>query len=393
MKMLLHSLLACSKCRPRTVGVFAVLAGSAAVFMLSGMIRIHTANSDLGAPEDTVIRTHSPSVQTVRPQRRTLTRKLTIPGNVAPWYQATLYAKVPGYLKWIGFDKGDEVKQGQLLAVIDAPEIEEQYQQASAEFAIKDLTYRRLHNVWKVDPDVIAKQDVDTAQAAADAARHVRDSRRTYLGYTKVAAPFAGTITARFADPGALIQAATGSASQATPLFTVMDLERVRVYASVPQESASFVRPGTKVILTDGDRPATAIETEVTRTTEVLDPTTRTLLIEIDVPNPQHLLQPGRYLHVTLYLREINGALAVPPAAINSSPAGRPATVFVVDEGTVKVVPIKTGIDDGRWIEVVEGLAGDEDIIVTGKLGLAHGQAVVASKYDLPEGKFSSQRF
>lgn len=392
MRPFLHTLVAHTKGRPRTVALAALLAGSAAVVVLSGMMRIHTADQDATGAMATPSVNHRLSVQTIRPQRRAMTRRLTIPGNVAPWYQATLYAKVPGYLKWIGFDKGDQVEQGQLLAVIDAPEIEEQFHQASSEFAIKDLTYRRLHNVWKVDPDVIAKQDVDTAQAAADAARHVRDSRRTYLGYTKVTAPFAGTITARFADPGALIQAATGSARQATPLFTVMDLDRVRVYASVPQESAKFVMPGTKAILTDSDRPATSIETEVTRSTEVLDPTTRTLLIEIDVPNPQHLLQPGRYLQVTLCLSENDDALVVPPAAINRSPTEGP-TVFVVDEGTVKVVPVETGIDDGRWIEVVEGLAGDEDIIVTGKAGLAHGQAVVASTYDLPEGKFSSQKF
>ncbi len=96
-------------------------------------------------------------VQVLKPQRRDLAQTLSLPANVSPWYQATLYAKVPGYLKWVGFDKGDQVKKGQLLAVIDAPEVEEQYRQAQADYKIKKVTYQRLASVWKENPDVIAK--------------------------------------------------------------------------------------------------------------------------------------------------------------------------------------------------------------------------------------------
>jgi len=109
-------------------------------------------------------------VQTLVPDRRDLAKTLSLPANVSPWAQATLYAKVPGYLKWMGADKGDQVKPGQLLAVIDAPEIEQQYKQAEADYRIKHVTYERLHRAWKENPDVVAKQDVDVAESAAKAA-------------------------------------------------------------------------------------------------------------------------------------------------------------------------------------------------------------------------------
>jgi multidrug efflux pump subunit AcrA (membrane-fusion protein) len=182
-------------------------------------------------------------VQVMKPQRRDMVHTLTLPANISPWYQATLFGKVSGYLKWVGVDKGDLVRKGQLLAVIEAPEIEDHYKQAVADYSIKKLTHERYLGVWNDNPDVIAKQDVDVAAAAAQGAKHLRDSRRTMLEYTRVTAPFAGIITARFADPGALIQAATGSATQAVPLFTIMDIETVRVYISVPQERHDWLSP------------------------------------------------------------------------------------------------------------------------------------------------------
>jgi RND family efflux transporter MFP subunit len=333
------------------------------------------------------------SVQVIKPQRRDIAQTLTLPANISPWYQATLYAKVSGYLKWIGFDKGDTVKKGQLLAVIDAPEIKDQFEQAEADYQIKRITYERLHNVWKEDPDVIAKQDVDVAQAAAEGAKHLRDSRRTLLEYTKVYAPFSGVITARFADPGAMIQAATGSATQTAPLFTIMDLDTVRVYVSVPQEAALLAKPGVPAVLTVKEARGKEFRGSITRTTEALDPATRTLLVEIDMPNKERLLQPGTFVTTTLYLQQHAGTLAVPPAAIAAGGTNKGRFLFVVEQGKARLVPIKTGLDDGVWVQVVEGLSGNEDIVVVGKAGLADGVAVKASTYSLPAGKPSSQRY
>lgn len=333
-------------------------------------------------------------VQVLKPQRRDLARTLSLPANISPWYRATLYAKVSGYLKWIGFDKGDEVRKGQVLAVIDAPEVQDEYEQAESDYAIKKLTYERLLSVWKENPDVIAKQDVDVAAAGAEGAKQLMERRRTFLEYTKITAPFAGTITARFADPGTLIQSAMSSSTQANPLFTLMDLDTVRVYVSVPQESAMLAQPGVPVVLAVKEMPGLELKGSITRTTEALDPATRTLLVEIDMPNKDHHLQPGTFINATLFLERRQNALTVPPSAIEPATNNNGSkSLFLVENGKVRRVPIKTGIDDGGWVEVTEGLTGNEDVIVVGKNNLAEGQAVTASPYTLPSGTPAKQKY
>jgi membrane fusion protein (multidrug efflux system) len=331
------------------------------------------------------------SVQVVRPERRDISKTLSLPANVAPWAQATLYAKVSGYLTSMEVDKGDRVQKGQLLAVIDAPEIREQYEQAEAQYVIKQVTARRLSNVWKDNADVIAKQDVDVAEAEAIAARHMADSRRTMLGYTKVYAPFSGVITGRFADPGALIQSATNSATQTAPLFTIMDLDKVRVYASVPQEAAAYARAGTEAAVTLKEAPDKEIVTAITRTTRSLDPATRTLLIEIDLPNKDQQFQPGMFVNAKLYLEKHTNAVTVPTAALVTGQPG--PLVLVVENGTVHRVPIKIGLDDGVVVEVLEGLTGNEEVVVVGKAGLAEGARVKASSYNFPIGTPAKQKY
>lgn len=331
-------------------------------------------------------------VQVVTVQRRDISQMLTLPANISPWVQATLYGKVSGYVKWIGVDKGDVVKKGQLLAVMDAPEIEDQYKQAESDYEIKKVTYDRYLSVWQDNHDIIAKQDVDVAKAAAESAKHLRDSRRNLLEYTKVIAPFDGVITARFADPGALIQAATGSSTQAAPLFTIMDMNTVRVYVNVPQEAAHLAKPGQAATLTARELPGEEIRASITRTTEALDPATRTLLVEIDVPNKERRLQPGMFVTAAISLRHHPNALAIPPAAIAPSKNGKEQAVFVVESGKARLVPVKTGIDDGVWVEVVEGLTGGEEVVVVGKAGLSDGQPVQASPYNLPSGKPAKQK-
>ncbi len=332
------------------------------------------------------------SVQIVKPQRRDIVKTLSLPANISPWAQATLYAKVSGYLTSMEADKGDAVKKGQLLAVIDAPEIKEHYQQAEAQHAIKQLTAARLSNVWRENPDVIAKQDVDVAEAEAKAARYMADNRRTMLGYTKVYAPFSGVITARFADPGALIQSATTSATQTAPLFTIMDLDTVRIYASVPQEAAGLAKPGTPVLLSRKEAPDEEMHAVITRTTQSLDPATRTLLVEIDQPNKDRQLQPGMFINAKLFLHNHPNALTLPTSAIMPGPAGQQSSVLIVERNSVRRVPIKVGLDDGIWMEVLEGLTGDEDVVVVGKSGLADGTPVKASPYNFPAGTPAKQK-
>jgi RND family efflux transporter MFP subunit len=332
-----------------------------------------------------------PEVQVVKPIRRDLVATLRIPATVSPFHQTTLYSKVPGFLKTVLVDKGDAVKAGQVLAVIDYPELQERYQQARTELAIKKVTYERLFNVWKENPDVIAKQEVDVAEAAYQGAKHALEQVATMLDYTKVRAPYNGFVTARFVDPGALIQAATSSATQAVPLFTIMDAAVLRFYVNVPQEDAPYIKKGTPATIEIKDAAGKTIEAAVTRSTLVLDPGTRTMLVEIDVPNPGLSLSPGMFAEVTLALRQQPKALVIPPAALISETNSK--AIFVIDGGQAKKVPVKTGIDDGVWVEVVSGLKGDEDVVVVGKSRLADGMRVKASAYNLPAGKPGSQKY
>ncbi|MGQ0812420.1 MAG: efflux RND transporter periplasmic adaptor subunit [Nitrospiraceae bacterium] len=331
-------------------------------------------------------------VQVANPIRREITYSITLPANVAPHYQATLYAKVSGYLKWIGPDKGDWVKKDQVVAIIDAPEVEEQYHQALADYKIKKITFERLAKVLKESPDVIAKQDVDVAEAAYEGARHQMEQREVLRNYTKVRTPFAGVITARFVDPGALIQIATTSATGAIPLFTLMDIETVRVYTNVPQEDAPLVKPGiTEALLVVQELPGRQFKGTVTRTTFALDPSTRSLLVETDLPNPDRVLQPGTFGEITLHLRKQPTALVIPPGTIMTT--GKVKSVFIIEQSHARRVTIQTGITDGRWVEVTEGLSGSEDVVVVGRTKLIEGSPVQAAPYNLPEGTPSTQRF
>jgi RND family efflux transporter MFP subunit len=331
-------------------------------------------------------------VQVTKPTRRDLTYQVTLPGNISPLYQTTLYAKVSGYLKWIGPDKGDAVKKDQVLAIIDAPEVEEQYHQALSDYHIKKLTFDRLAKVWKESPDVIAKQDVDVAEATSQGAKHLVEQRAALRDYTKVRAPYAGIITARFADPGALIQIATASSAGAIPLFTIMDLDTVRVYANVPQDDSPWVIPGkTKATVDVKGLEGRAFTGTVTRSTLALDPSTRSLLVEIDLPNPDHALRPGTFVELSLGLREIPDALVLPPQAVISGPKGK--SVFIIEGGRAKSAPVQTGISDGRWMQITSGLSGDEDVVVVGKGKLLEGSPVTPAPFNLPEGKSAVQKF
>jgi membrane fusion protein (multidrug efflux system) len=331
-------------------------------------------------------------VQVAKPLRQNLAYTIALPANISPLYQTTLYAKVSGYLKWIGPDKGDHVKKDQIVAIIDAPEVEEQYQQAVADYKIRKITFERLDKVWKESPDVIAKQDVDVAEAAYEGAKNLMQQRAVLRDYTKVRAPYDGTITARFADPGALIQVATSSATAAIPLFTIMDLNTVRVYANVPQDDSPWIEPGkTRATVTVRELPDRSFSGTITRSTLALDPSTRSLLVEVDLSNTDHALRPGTYAQLAINLREIPNALLLPPQAVNTGPKGK--FVFIVEQGKAKFVPIQTGITDGTWIEISDGLQGQEDVVVVGKRTLSDGSAVQTSPFKLPEAKPSQQKF
>ena len=354
-------------------------------------------------------------VQVVHPARKDMARTLTVPANISPLYQTTLYARVPGYLKWIGVDKGDPISEGQLLAIIEAPEIVDQYRRAESDYRIKRLTYKRLLGVWQENPDVIAKQDVDVARAAAEEAQHIRDTQKALLDYTKVYAPFSGYVTARFVDPGAMVQMATKTATQATPLLTLMDVNTLRIYLNVPQELALFTKPGVPVSVEAAELAGRTLHGKVVRTTRALQASTRTILAEVDLPNPEHQLWPGMFVRATLGLELHKDAIVVPPDTLEANQKQQGSdqekdegqkkqlghspgqardqhSVFVAVDNKAHRVPVELGLDDGQWVEITEGLKGDEAIIIGDKEHLREGTPVEASPANLPEGKPAYQK-
>src|SRR6266496_6731855 len=188
------------------------------------------------------------AVQVVQPKRGPITRQVTLPGEIKPYQQATLYAKVAGYLKTITVDKGDQVKEGDLIADIEVPEMLADLARNRAEVEVAELDYKRLSESQKKLPDLVVPQTVDNAKGKLDVAKAGLERTETLLGFAKITAPFSGVITKRMVDPGAFIPAATsGSAAQNAALFTLMDFSRVRVQVAVPETEVPFIKDGLPV--------------------------------------------------------------------------------------------------------------------------------------------------
>ncbi len=343
-------------------------------------------------------------VGVVQAQRIDLTRKISLPGTLVAFNEATLYGKVAGYLRSISVDKGDRVRAEQTLAIIEVPEMAKEVEQAEAtyqeaqaglnkakaETELQAVTFRRYLDVQSQDPDAISKQEVDEWRAKYEAARaeaqlaeaKVRTTRanRDRLvalnAYSRIIAPFSGVVTARFVDPGALIQAATSSV-QAQPILTLQDFAMLRAYVSVPELEVPMIRKGKDMTLTTAAYPGKVFRGSVTRFAEALDPATRTMKTEIDIPNPQALLRPGMYANVTLELEKHPSAVVIPDAALLIE--GDRKFAYIARGGTAHRVALETGLDDGNQVEVISGLKGGESVIVTGKEALAEGKPVEPS--------------
>jgi RND family efflux transporter MFP subunit len=505
----------------------------------------------------------STPVQATAPQSRSVSRLISLPGDVRPWEETTLYAKVPGYLGSISVDKGDRVKAGQVLATIQAPELQadrdqaqqtyqsalaaaqgsratderttaeqqraravadkaradyaqttvaiarakaqvtaakgaaqqaaEQKNQAVAALAeseaqvdkaradlegarsdqkLADVTYERYQGIYDKNSQLLAKQDLDVAESRAKAARsrtqaaqstvdvalrHVQAEQaqvkaagsqidqaqaqveaaldqvgmmvaqqtagqkqvevavqdvaisakqqgvtqakaqetrfqagagRSALGktasvaeYARIHAPFSGLVTRRFVDRGAFIQTASTS-QNAAPIVTIANLDAVRVYVNIPETEAGFIRVGTPLKISLTADPSTLLAARIARTTGSLDPKTRTLQVEADLPNHGGTILPGSYATAKVVLETHSNVLSVPSPAVGTEKAGK--FVFVVEGGKAKRVGVTTGFNDGAYTEIQTGLHGGEQVVVTGRDALTPGAPVTVSAWTPP---------
>lgn len=319
-------------------------------------------------------------VSVAHPHRGEVFRTIVLPSSrILPQQEATLYAKVAGYLKTINVDKGDEVSEGQLLAEIEVPELLADQAQFEAEVSVARTNYERLTQARQKAPDLVVPQSVDDLRGQWEIARAKLQRVQTLLNYAKITAPFSGTITARFVDPGAFIPAgSSGGTPQHAALLTLMDLHRVRVQVFVPEAEVPFIKNGLPVRLQFEGLTHRPFSATVTRFAHALDPATQTMLTEIEMPNPDGALRPGGFATVQLSVERKADALLVPVQALVTEKAG--TFVFKHVEGKARKSAVRTGFNDGENVELLEGAAPDDTVLLLGKQAVTDGQAITVTE-------------
>ena len=329
----------------------------------------------------------TPQVIVIRPQRGEAVRSITLPGDVLGYYQSALYAKLTGYLKAIYVDKGDRVKKGQILADIEVPELHQRLDRAAANLEIQRLTYNRLNQIWKEDPRLVARQDVDIAYSKFQQAQAEERELESMLSYTRIISPFDGVVTERFVDPGALIRAGgqnsvtapmegtANAGGTAAPVLSIADISKLRVYVYVPQDAVGYVHVGMPVQIKMRGLPGRTYGAVVKRFAHSLDLSTRTMLTEIDIENSQREIYPGMYANATLELERHPEALKLPNSAVGELPGGG-RYVMVVRGDRLSQVPVKVGIDAGIYMEIISGLSGKENVVRSLSAALANDEQV-----------------
>jgi len=328
------------------------------------------------------------AVAVARVTRQDLYNRLTIPAEFRPYVEAELHAKVSGFVREMLVDFGDRVKSNQLLATLEVPELHDELhnaiateQKAEADYTNAHLIYLRLAAVNKEHPNLVAQQDLDTAEAkdlttaAAIAATKADVAKfNTLVAYTFITAPFDGVITKRYADPGALIQAGTASDTQALPLVRVSDNYRLRLDFFVSQKYVKDTHVGDPVevrVESLGGKNFTGI---ITRTTERVEEQTRKLTVEIEVPNPSLELVPGTYAAVVLKVESRPHALAIPTEAV---PTGQQSSVYVVnDKDEIEERPVTLGLETPTRYEVTAGLKEGDLVLIGRRSKVKPGQKV-----------------
>jgi RND family efflux transporter MFP subunit len=328
-----------------------------------------------------------PVVAVARVGRADLSREITIPAEFRPYAEVELHAKVTGYVKDLKVDIGDRVKAGQLLAVLEVPELTDEldhavaaHQRAQADYREAHLAYTRLVAVNKDHPNLIAQQDLDAAEArdaiaqgALGAAKADVDRYRTMVAYTRITAPFAGVITKRYADRGSLIQAGTASNTQAMPLVRVSDNALLRLDFPVSVDYVSGIRLDAPLSASVDSLGGRVFTGKIKRFSNKVDDSTRTMVVEMEVPNPSLELVPGMYATVTLKIEDRPHALAIPIEAV---PSGGKRVLVVNSAHRLEERAVILGLETPARYEVLRGLNEGDLVMIGNPAQLAPGQKV-----------------
>jgi len=337
------------------------------------------------------------AVSVVSPKPSAPAEEIILPGNVQPFITSPIYARTNGYLKKWYFDIGAHVKQGQLLAIIDTPEVDQQLQQimsnletAKANLALAEITKNRYQGLLKTN--AVSQQDADNAAGTYNANKAIVDANQANVNqlkalqsFEKIYAPFDGIVTARNTDIGDLINSGSSSTAR-TDLFHISQPGKLRVYVNVPQEYSQGIKVGMTADLSLAEFPGRKFQGTLVRTAEAINATTRTLLIEISVDNPSGTLLTGSYAEVHLKIPTQASTLLLPVNSLIFRSDG--LRVGVVKDGKVALTTVTPGHDFGSQIEIVSGLNPTDQIIVNPPDSIVSGQQVQIVQATLPgDGK------
>jgi RND family efflux transporter MFP subunit len=363
------------------------------------------------------------SVGVVKIGRKPLGRTLTLSSELVPFQEIDVYAKESGYIKELPVDYGTHVQKGQLIATLEIPELQSQLRQddaaitnateqithaqneldrVEAQHKVMQLQFDRLNGVAKSNPKLVAQQEVDdaegralasaaqveasranrqSAQSALDAAKAKREHDQDLFNYAKITAPFAGVITQRFANFGALVQAGTSSSTQAMPVVRLSQDDLFRLVIPVPESYVKYIHVGDPVSVKVSSLDRT-FPGKVARFSVDVREDTRTMHTEVDVPNPQRVLLPGLYADATIQLEHKGDALAVPLQALDRTANG--VSVDVVNaSNNIEVRPVVLGIQTPTDSEILSGLKEGDMVVVSDRSSLKSGQVVRSKAIDL----------
>ena len=299
-----------------------------------------------------------PTVVAAQSVRGSAARKINLTGELRPYRATTLYSKVGGYLSKITVDVGDRVRAGQLIAVVQAPELESAYKSTVSEMENRERVAQRTRDL--AAKGFFSQQALDNADTEVRTSRGRVDTLRSQLGYRSLYAPYDAVVTARYVDPGALITNAANNQSSSQPVVTVADASKLRVSVYTEQVDAHYVRPGIEAEITDTANPTRRIKAKVSRVAGELDSRTRTLLAEVDFDNRSGAFIPGSFVNVSLMVPQTT-FVEVPAAAL----VVRDRKNFVAllqDDNHIKLVPIEIAGTDGSSVKIANGL--DEGVRV-----------------------------
>ena len=308
-------------------------------------------------------------------------RQLKLPGSIHGFIETPVYAKVAGYLKTIKVDKGDRVKAGQVLAVLDSPELDHQVENARATYELQKITDDR--NQLLLRTGVVAQQTADDSHAALLEAQEALNQLIATQAYEIIKAPFDGLITARSVDPGAMVAQATVSTSASgAPILLMATLAPLRIYADVPQSAAPFIKDGDQVTVTVGEYPGRPFPGTVTRRSTALDSGTRTMRVEVDLENRDTALLPGMYAIVTLAVATPSTVPLIPDDALIFH--GGKVLVPVVRDSRMHLAEVTLGYDNGVNVEVTSGISDDDVVAVNVGQSAREGEIVQAVMQNAP---------